>query len=203
VRTSGGRPIIGAAILAAGATLLVCGLRTSDSPPQPAARVLQDNPLAAKAHALAPSPPIRIEIPAIGLAAPILKLGLRPDGTMDVPSLRNVGAAGWFEESPTPGERGASVIVGHVDSETAPGAFYQLGELVPGQVIRIARKDDSAPAFRIHRVERVAKSTFPSQRVYGAAKAPVLRLITCGGTYDKKARHYTENIIVYASLLPR
>jgi hypothetical protein len=36
--------------------------------------------------------------------------------------------------------------------------------------------------------------------VYGPIPYPALRLITCGGDFDRRARSYRNNVIVFARL---
>jgi LPXTG-site transpeptidase (sortase) family protein len=143
------------------------------------------------------APPRRIEIPAIGVSAPVIALGLNRDGTMQTP--RAWGDAGWYKPGPEPGERGPAVVAGHVDSTTGPAVFYRLRQLRPGNVIRIARGDGSTVGFRVKRIERWPKSDFPTSRVYGPTRGAVLRLVTCSGNFDRSTGHYVDNTIVYAS----
>jgi LPXTG-site transpeptidase (sortase) family protein len=141
--------------------------------------------------------PHRIWIPAIGVSAPVISLGLNRDGTMQTP--RAWGSTGWYKPGPEPGERGAAVITGHVDSTTGPAVFYRLRAVRRGDVIRIRRSDRSVVRFRVQRVERWAKSEFPTRRVYGRTRGAVLRIVTCSGNFDRSTGHYVDNTIVYAS----
>jgi hypothetical protein len=203
----GGHLVLGVATVLAGLALIGIGVRPGapGPPPQPPSPVLAAPEIARDSRALRaraqpPSKPIRITIPAIGVAAAIVPLGLQPGGEIEVPSLKQAREAGWYQGGPTPGELGPAVIVGHVDSKTGPGVFYSLGTLQPGQSIRIARADGSDLEFRISRIERVPKDHFPRQRIYGMVNRPELRLITCGGPFDRARGHYTDNVVVFASL---
>jgi sortase (surface protein transpeptidase) len=141
--------------------------------------------------------PVRVQVPAIGVDASLVRLGLDASGALEVP--RRPEQAGWFGRTARPGERGAAVIAGHVDSASGPAVFYRLGALQPGQTIRIRRRDRSSISFRIRRVERWPKDRFPTARVYRATRRPTLRLITCGGAFDARSGHYVDNTIVFAS----
>jgi hypothetical protein len=143
------------------------------------------------------APPRRIEIPAIGVSAPVIALGLNRDGTLQTP--RVWAETGWYKPGPEPGERGPAVVVGHVDSTTGPAVFYRLRSLRPGNLIRIQRRDGSAVRFRVQRVERWPKAEFPTSRVYGPTRGAVLRIVTCSGNFDRSTGHYVDNTIVYAS----
>jgi hypothetical protein len=54
--------------------------------------------------------------------------------------------------------------------------------------------------FAVDRVEQHPKDDFPTGAVYGVTERPTLRLITCGGAFDRSVRSYVDNLIVYASL---
>lgn len=140
--------------------------------------------------------PARISIPAIGVDARVIRLGLDRNGALEVPG--RWGDAGWYVHSPRPGDPGPAVMAGHVDSTSGPAVFYRLGALRRGAAIRVARADGTTAHFRVQRVERWPKAHFPTRRVYGDTRRPTLRLITCGGAFDSGTGHYTDNTIVFA-----
>jgi len=142
--------------------------------------------------------PVRVVIPAIGVSAGVGRLGLNPDGTLAVPT--DFDKTGWWSKGTVPGERGPAVIVGHVDSKAGPAVFYRLGALRRGDVVRVRGAGGTLARFVVQRLERVPKSAFPTERVYGAVRYAALRLITCGGAFDASAGHYTDNLVVYARL---
>jgi sortase (surface protein transpeptidase) len=141
--------------------------------------------------------PVSIQIPAIGVDARVVPVGLGPDRSMEVPA---VDLAGWYEPGPRPGEAGPAVIVGHVDSRRGPAVFFRLGQLRPGDRIVVGRARGGARAFVVERVERQSKQALPVARIWNPTHRPVLRLITCGGRFDGATGHYRDNVIVYASL---
>jgi sortase (surface protein transpeptidase) len=151
--------------------------------------------------ALPASPPTRIEIPGIGVDAPVMRVGLNRDGTVGVPPLSRAERTGWYEHGPPPGSRGPSVVLGHYDDTGGPAVFHRLHEIRPGARIRITRQDRSVAVFRVDAMERVPKWEFPRARVYGKVRYAGLRLITCGGEYDRADRSYDDNLIVYAHLV--
>jgi sortase (surface protein transpeptidase) len=154
------------------------------------------------AAALAESRPVRIEIPVLGISAPLMLLGLAADGTVQVPPLASHNLAGWYDRSVTPGQDGSSVILGHVDSYTGISVFYSIKTLHPGNEIKIIRADGSTAVFSVDGVQKAQKVTFPSASVYENTRYPALRLVTCGGPFDETTRQYLDNIIVYAHLVP-
>jgi LPXTG-site transpeptidase (sortase) family protein len=194
-----------------GVALLVAGLTgaPTGSPPQaPTAAERQLAPRAVSGEDLAPrpskrlidaqaAPPRWIRIPAIGVSAPVVALGLNADRTLEVP--RRWGVTGWYTGGPEPGERGPAVIAGHVDSTSGPAVFYRLGQLRRGAMVHIRRADRSVVEFRVEGVERWPKDRFPTRRVYRATARSTLRLITCGGSFNGSTGHYLDNVIVYAT----
>jgi sortase (surface protein transpeptidase) len=128
-----------------------------------------------------------------------MDLGLEDDGSLEVPP--EGFPAGWFTESPTPGELGPAIIAGHVDWGGDPGVFYDLRQLVPGDEVTVSRQDGSTAVFRVTRVDRYPKDDFPTELVYGNIDHAGLRLITCGGSFDAQARSYVDNIVAFAELV--
>jgi hypothetical protein len=151
---------------------------------------------------LATSAPVHLDIPAIGVNSVIGSLGLNPDGTIEVPPLGRDSYAGWYRYSPTPGQLGPSIILGHVDSaEYGPAVFFRLGELRQHDTISITLADRTVAVFEVERVVEYHKAQFPTLQVYGNTDHAALRLITCGGTFDPSARSYGDNVVAYASLV--
>jgi sortase (surface protein transpeptidase) len=140
--------------------------------------------------------PVNLSIPAIGVDTPLTRLGVNPDGTLEVPM--DFSVAGWFSRGPRPGEQGAAVIAGHVDSRAGPAVFFRLGELHPGSVVRVATRRGEEVLFRVYAVREYRKTAFPTSLVYGPTPRPELRLITCGGAFDHETGHYLDNIVVFA-----
>jgi hypothetical protein len=145
----------------------------------------------------APSPPVRVEIPAIGVDSDLVDLGLEPDGAMEAPA--DYDRAGWFTPGPEPGQPGPAVIAGHVDSQAGPAVFHRLRDLAPGDEVRVHRQDGSVVTFTVTGRRRYPKDAFPTDAVYGPVPGPELRLITCGGDFDRAEREYQDNVVVYAT----
>jgi sortase (surface protein transpeptidase) len=143
--------------------------------------------------------PARIVIPAIGVSAPVVPLGLNADHTLQVPT--TFSDAGWFEPGPEPGEVGSALIVGHVDSHDGPGVFYRLRALRRGDRITVVLATGRRLAFVVTSSRDVAKLSFPTSLVYRRTSRPTLRLVTCGGRFDQATHHYLSNHIVFAWLL--
>jgi len=143
-------------------------------------------------------PPAEVRIPAVGIAGPVDPVGLDTAGSLVPPE--DTARAGWFAGGPAPGDVGPAVIVGHVDSYRGPGVFFRLRDLRPGDDIEVRRADGSAVHFAVTRVARYPKTAFPTAAVYGSTPDAELRLVTCGGAFDRAARSYLDNVVVYARL---
>ncbi|CAG6397635.1 putative Sortase A [Actinacidiphila cocklensis] len=151
---------------------------------------------------MAKSAPQRLRIPGIGVDTGVMALGLAADGTVRVPPIKAHSPAGWYDGSPTPGETGPSVLLGHVTvGAYGDGVFRHLDRMRPGDRVAVTRADGSTATFAVDRVQTVAKSRFPTEEVYGNVDHPALRLITCGGTRISDGGGYPDNVIVYASLV--
>ncbi|MFF4754746.1 class F sortase [Streptomyces sp. NPDC002514] len=145
------------------------------------------------------SVPVRLRIPAIGVDTPLLQLGLAPDGTVQVPPVTAHDRAGWYRNSPTPGQVGPSVLLGHVTvGSYGDGVFRHLARLRAGEKIVAVLENGKQAEFAVTRVRTVPKADFPSDEVYGDVDRPELRLITCGG--PRTGDGYPDNVLVFAAL---
>lgn len=145
------------------------------------------------------SPPVRIKIPSIEVDVPLTDLSRNEDGGLNAPPPDDANLAGWDAAGIMPGSTGTAVIAGHVDTRKGPAAFYGLGSLKKGAKIKIPRKDGLTAHFVVDGVEEYEKDDFPNRKVYGQRARPELRLITCGGSFNKKDG-YSGNVVVYAHL---
>lgn len=157
-------------------------------------------PVAQPVAALGFSPPTRLSIPKIGVDAPFTNLDLDGSGALTAPPVDNKNLVGWYRGGASPGEVGAAVVVGHVDTRTGPAVFLMLRTLKPGDPVDVTRADGSRATFAVDSVQAFAKDHFPDQQVYGDTQDPELRLITCGGVYDRAKKDYLDNVVVFAHL---
>lgn len=189
--------VFGAGLLVAAFTL------PAPKPPQPVAEANPPAPVttASPKPGLPRSEPTRVVIPRIKVNADLMQLGVTGDGSIEVPPLKQADRAGWYKLGPSPGEAGSSVIVGHVDSRAmGPAVFFKLGSLRKGDVVQVTRKDKKVITFTVDAVRSYPKTAFPTDEVYAPTSNPTLRLVTCGGTFDRKQRSYLNNIVVYATI---
>jgi hypothetical protein len=180
---------------------------TQQHAPQPApsaaGTIGPDHPPAGSGKLSLPrSEPVWIDIPAIGVQSNLLRLGLNPDGTIQVPPLfAQPSQAAWYRYSPTPGQIGSSIIEGHIDTYQGPSVFFRLGALRPGNRVDITLADGTMAIFKVTGVRSYLKASWPWHVVFGPAGYPALHLITCGGTFDYSTRQYLSNTVVFASLV--
>ncbi|MFB4294884.1 class F sortase [Nonomuraea sp. ATR24] len=154
------------------------------------------------AAALPRSVPTRLRVPAIGVDAQVVAMGLNPDGTAGEPPLSRPDLVSWFSDGAAPGQIGVSAFYGHVDSRrSGPAVFYRVAQLTPGAAVQVSRRDGRTATFEIYAVERYAKTDFPTDRVYAHTGRSEIRLITCGGTFDPAKGSYRDNIVAFGSLV--
>lgn len=170
------------------------------SPPDRTAAAAPPSHAGAKSERpLERSVPVGLSIPAIGVDTPVMRLGLAADGTVEVPPIEDDDRAGWYRHSPTPGQVGPSVLLGHVTvGSHGDGVFRRLAELRRGDRIETRLENGTAARFTVTSVRTVAKAEFPTDDVYGDVAGPELRLITCGG--PRTGEEYRDNVIVFAEL---
>ncbi|WP_246080903.1 class F sortase [Modestobacter altitudinis] len=142
--------------------------------------------------------PVRVTIPAIGVDSALTGIGVDATGALVPPA--DYSQAGWFTAGPVPGEVGPAVLAGHVDDRSGPAVFSRLEDLAPGDRVVVTDGDGQAHTFRVTRVAAYPKTDFATAEVYGPTAGPELRLITCGGAFDRSRRSYTDNVVVYARL---
>jgi sortase (surface protein transpeptidase) len=142
--------------------------------------------------------PTGITIPSIKVKASVTGVALKDDGAMEVPG---VSDAGWYRLGPRPGAAGPAVIVGHVDSKKGPAVFYRLRDLRRDARIEVRDDKGDSHLFKVERIEQYPKDELPIDEIWNATDEPVLRLITCTGSFDRSTGHYRDNLVVYAALV--
>jgi Sortase domain len=198
-------PGLSAALVISGTAMLAAGCGTRQQVSYIPPGITSVPPTTSPAMTSAPattvprSVPVRIIIPAIGVDAPVMQLGLGPGKVLEVPPLADHNLAGWYDGGPSPGQPGPAVIVGHIDSVTGPSVFYNLRYLSKGDKIEVDLADGQQVPFAVTGLQQTLKTSFPTSDVYGQVPYPALRLVTCGGTFDYSTGHYLSSIIAYAA----
>jgi LPXTG-site transpeptidase (sortase) family protein len=144
--------------------------------------------------------PTELRIDAINASSSLIPLGLNPDQTITVPPVSTPEQASWYRLGPTPGAAGPAIILGHVNGNGKDGIFAKLNQLKPGDQVKVSRADGKTAVFTVTKLQQVPKNTFPTVDVYGDTNDSELRLITCGGGFDKSKRSYVDSIIAFATL---
>ncbi|WP_241002946.1 class F sortase [Streptomyces sp. CB01881] len=169
------------------------------SAPASAGRPSSPGPAMPAPAPLPASAPTRIRIPAIKVDAPLVGLGLDSAQHLATPPMEQRNLAGWYRDGVTPGAAGNALTIGHADNRTGPAVFYRLGLLRPDDAVEVVRQDRRTAVFTIDDVRVFAKKDFPDALVHGATDRPELRVITCGGKFDRKTG-YESNTVVFAHL---
>lgn len=143
--------------------------------------------------------PTKIKIAKIGIAANIVNLGLNSDQTLEVPKAGS--DVGWFDGSPAPGALGPAVMVGHLDTVRGAAVFYNLKQLTAGDMVEVEREDGSTAVFKVDASEKYSQDNFPTDKVYGPIDHAGIRLITCSGQYSLLKGRYSDNLVVYGTLV--
>ncbi|MGW6140951.1 class F sortase [Streptomyces sp. NPDC055144] len=151
---------------------------------------------------MAGAEPQHIDVSALKIEAPVTARGLDGRGAIDPPPFSQAGVVGWYGGGVKPGERGTALLVGHVDTDTRPAVFYHLSSAKPGDKVRVARDDGSVAEFTVDDVQVFSRDRFDAQKAYGQGQSgrAELRLITCGGSFDRASHTYTANVVVSAYL---
>jgi sortase (surface protein transpeptidase) len=146
--------------------------------------------------------PQRLDIPELGVQAPVVARGLDARGALDPPPFDQPGVVGWYAAGARPGAAGTALMVGHLDTETRPAVFHRISSLKPGGTIRVIRDDGRVAEFTVDDVRILTREHFDARQAYGPREPgrAELRLVTCGGTFDRASRSYTANVIVSAYL---
>lgn len=194
------RPLRTAHVLALAVVWACTGCAVAPPAATPAPTVAAPTPAPATAT---PSPviaavadPTRVVIPGLGLDEPLIDLGLAADGAMEVPV--DYDEVGWFTGGGRPGGPGPTVIAAHVDSPTGPAVFQRLDEVAVGDVVEVHDAEGRVHAYRVTETADYPKAQFPTARVFGATARDELRVITCGGIFDRDAGSYLDNRVVFA-----
>ncbi|MET9242000.1 class F sortase [Nonomuraea sp. NPDC003709] len=208
-----GMLVVAGAVSLAGALLIGLGLSGivgGEPEPEPVAATRRGPvegaapvtglPLGKVAAPMRAAKPTAVYIPSIGVAASLMELGLDAAGAIENPPFDPPDLAGWYRYGPVPGQRGAAVITGHLDTRSGPAVFANLKNVKRGDQVQVLRADRSVAVFVVDKVEHTPKRSFPVKKVYGRLAYPGLRLVTCGGTFDRQAHSYRDNTIVYAHL---
>jgi Sortase domain len=192
------RRLTGVAAVAAALVLAVAGCSGKAEPGPNDGPVLSAPIVGGPVQAIPPlpaSPPTEIRIDKLNATSSLVALGLNPDRTIAVPPVSQPQQASWYKLGPTPGAAGPAIILGHINGGGKDGIFAHLSDLRPGDQVQVKRADGKTAVFTITKLEQYPKTNFPTQAVYGDTEDAEIRLITCGGSFDRSKRSYRDNIV--------
>lgn len=139
-----------------------------------------------------------VELTALGVRAPIVRVGIDSEAKMVVP--KNAREVAWLDQGPLPGRTQNIVLAGHIAYSRVAGSFHRLGDLKPGDEI-VLDLDGKDLHFRVKWNCSFSRDTEDASRIMGYTTTPSLTLISCGGVFDAAARTHTERIAVRAELV--
>ncbi len=141
--------------------------------------------------------PVAIELPGRGVGAPVVPTATGPDGALAVPD--RPSTIGWWSPGALAGAAsGTTVLVGHVDSAASGlGVFAVLRDVAVGERVQLRGADGRLLSYRVTGRRQAGKAALPAD-LFAPGGPPRLALVTCGGRFDRAARHYTDNVVVYA-----
>ena len=167
------------------------------SAPPPASRPVKKRAVSPPRSVAAP---VRIEIPRLDIDRRLIGLQVDPGtGTLRAPG--EWSQVGWWSDGPAPGAAGSAIVAGHVDSPAGPAVFAGLRSLRAGDRVVIDRADGTQATFAVTELQVYDVDNFPDDRVYRLHGPPSLHLLTCTGTYDRRAGRYLQNAVVYTRLV--
>ena len=152
----------------------------------------------ATAPAAAPvRPPERLEIPSLDIDMAVLPVAVADDGTMAIPP--KATDAGWYRFGSAPDDAGSTVLAAHVDSWVSGiGPFARLRHVRDGARVVVTTSDGVTHRYLVTSVEKVPKREAPVGDWFDRTGRSRLVLVTCGGAWQPKIRHYAENVVVTA-----
>ena len=142
--------------------------------------------------------PVEVVVDRVGLRMPVVAVGVAADGQMALPP--DPSRIGWYRFGPGPtANRGSAVLAGHVDSKQyGVGPLVKLRKVRPGDEIRVRVTGDTVLRYRTTDVVSVAKKSLPELGVFDRDGRRLLRVVTCGGAYDRDRGGYQDNVVVTA-----
>lgn len=144
--------------------------------------------------------PTRIEIPRLGVNAPVIGVATMPGGELDVP--RDPQVVGWWQNGAKPGaEKGTAILAGHINYGGVQGALAHIGTLNPGDLVYITGitgGKTNRMSFKITGVRSYIKTALPYKEIFDQNSVGRLSLVTCGGPFDARTGNYLDNIVAFA-----
>jgi hypothetical protein len=172
---------------------------TPTTVPAPTATIAPIVTYLADISVLEPSPvaaPTRVIIAALHIDGPVIPVGVNAASQLDVPP--DARTLVWYRYGPSPGGPGSAVIAGHLNWRGTNGIFAKLDKTPVGATITVVYDDGSQQDFIVSSVELVDKPAVAVNGTFAREGERLLRLVTCGGEFEKAVRSYRSNVVVTA-----
>lgn len=194
------RLIIGAAATIILAGVVIFGSTQKTQPTAAVAHTLPTSPQPTDKQVLDAFPamatPKKLEIPALGIDAPIEPVGITSDGAMDIPD--SLTTAGWYQHGTAPGNPGKAVLAAHTGYPKRPTIFRALERATPGLTVHITDQNNGSAVFEVIEIKRYAAKDAPRHLIFGSSPTARLAIITCSGAWDAAQNSYAERLVLYA-----
>lgn len=156
---------------------------------------------------------VTLRAPSAGIDAPIISVGLTPQGAMEAPEGPPGDAtwreAFWLRSTSVPGSAGTAAVSGHLDDTLGrPAAFWNLSLLRPGDTLLTLLSDGEWVRFRVTEVgiytTQSVNSPVFAARFYGnrndgrSQGLSHLNLMTCTGSFHSGGEGFDHRFVVFA-----
>jgi len=161
----------------------------------------------------ASSPPVAMKIPAIGVDAPVITLGIDPNSDPPAPEVPDdiyakntenaVGVIAWYNFSSPPGSGSNAVFAAHVTWNRQPAVFWGLKDLQEGDTIVIISSEGKELVYQVFANFLVDPDDPDALKVMWPTEEDLITLITCGGQWlpnpsEPFGGDYSNRVIVQA-----
>jgi len=148
--------------------------------------------------------PVRLKISKIGVDAGFQYTGLTSAGIMEIPN--NITDVGWYTKSTRPGEKGTSIVTGHVaqirgGKVTKPGVFFKLNELSVGDRLEIVNDKGETVTFVVRESRSYDPGADATDVFHSKDGGTHLNIITCEGTWNATKASYTQRLVVFTDIV--
>ncbi|HEX8917170.1 MAG TPA: class F sortase, partial [Chloroflexota bacterium] len=154
---------------------------------------------ATKVNLVPPGWPKQISIPRLKVQASVESLAFRNPADLSAPYKWSDVA--WYDLGPRPGDQGIATVFGHLDSTCCPAVFWNLGTLVPGDVVRVAYPGNRTISFRVMWKQTYVNNALPVRWMFSRSAQRGMTLVTCAGTFHHDGTGYDHKLLVYTRMI--